>query len=204
MTDSKRTITTKLATLACLIVLIYVVRSTGALQSSTNAEYTTGTAEDVTARHELQATHASMDGTPTVDTQQSADNPQLVITPHDTVGIPGDTPDTSSHAGQSSLSSTAFRDGTYLAQGSYSSPGGTQSITVTIVLAGDTVVDSSVGANATSQPSRKYQEDFIDHYKQFVVGKKISTLDVANVSGSSLTPIGFNNAVDNIEAQARM
>jgi hypothetical protein len=36
-----------------------------------------------------------------------------------------------------------------------------------------------------------------------VVGKNIDEVNLGKVSGSSLTPIGFNNAIEDIRSQAK-
>jgi hypothetical protein len=72
------------------------------------------------------------------------------------------------------------------------------------VISNDIVVDSAVTGNANSQPSQLYQSKFIDNYKPYVIGKKIDQLYLTKISGSSLTPLGFNSATDNIENQARI
>jgi hypothetical protein len=40
-------------------------------------------------------------------------------------------------------------------------------------------------------------------YKQYVVGKKIDEVQLTKVSGSSLTPQGFNDALAKIKAEAK-
>jgi hypothetical protein len=47
-----------------------------------------------------------------------------------------------------------------------------------------------------------YQGLFIANYKQYVIGKSIDSLNLSEVSGSSLTSSGFNAAVAEIKAQA--
>lgn len=96
-----------------------------------------------------------------------------------------------------------YKDGSYSATGSYQSPEGTESIGVSLVLKNDVVITSTVVGNATGGISQRYQGIFIDNYKQYVIGKEISTLSLNKVSGSSLTPIGFNNAVRTIRAKAK-
>ena len=98
---------------------------------------------------------------------------------------------------------TSYKDGTYTATGSYGSPGGTESIRVSITIQGNVVTDSSVTAGSTGGDSAEYQSLFIRGYKSQVTGKNIGSLNVGKVSGSSLTPIGFNKAVVTIKAQAK-
>lgn len=99
-------------------------------------------------------------------------------------------------------SSTSFKDGTYSATGSYQTPGGTESIGVKVTLNGGAITDASVTQNATHAEAKEYQAAFASAFKSQVVGKKVSEVSLSRVAGSSLTPIGFNNAIDSIEQQA--
>lgn len=98
--------------------------------------------------------------------------------------------------------SSAYQDGTYTATGSYSTPGGQESITVTVTLKSDIVTATSAKSSSNDHDSREYQSRFISGYKSLVVGKKISDIQLSHVSGSSLTSSGFNKALDQIEQQA--
>ncbi len=97
----------------------------------------------------------------------------------------------------------ACKDGTYTATGSYMSPGGEDQVTVTLTIAKDIVTDVSVTPGAQDRTSQRYQQRFIAGYKQYVVGKNIASLNLGVISGSSLTPIGFNAALTQIKAQAK-
>ena len=126
------------------------------------------------------------------------------------VGTP-DTTDTSTTTPVSTPASTTtpvtnkstYKDGTYTALGNYSSPGGSESIHVTLTLKNEVVTGVTVVSNAVRPESREYQQKFISGINSQVVGKKINALSVHAVSGSSLTPMGFNDAVAKIEAQAK-
>jgi len=98
---------------------------------------------------------------------------------------------------------SAYKDGTYTATGSYMSPGGEDQIAVTVTLASDIITDVSVAPTAGDGTSARYQSRFVASYKQYVVGKNIATLNLGTISGSSLTPVGFNNALSQIKAQAK-
>ena len=113
---------------------------------------------------------------------------------------------TTSGGGSAAVTQTnaTFADGTYTAVGDYTAPSGAEHINVTLTLKDNVVVDSTVTAATTQAISLKLQNDFIANYKTMVVGKKISDIKLGKVSGSSLTPIGFNNAVDKIEAEAKV
>ncbi len=100
-------------------------------------------------------------------------------------------------------SSYVYRNGTYSATGSYSSPGGQDQVAVTLTLANDIITSVSVTPQAGDRTSQRYISKFLSGYQQYVVGQDISTLSLGRISGSSLTPIGFNNAISQIRAQAK-
>ncbi|HSX00017.1 MAG TPA: hypothetical protein VLH38_03205 [Patescibacteria group bacterium] len=102
-----------------------------------------------------------------------------------------------------STTSGAYKDGTYKATGGYNSPGGIESIEVSVTLSANTVVESTVVADADDPSAKSYQDVFVANYKTFVVGKNIADIKLGNVSGSSLTSEGFNNALDQIKRQAQ-
>ena len=98
---------------------------------------------------------------------------------------------------------SVYKDGTYSATGSYNSPGGPDQLGVTVTISNDVIADVSVTSGAGDRTSQRYQNMFISSYKQFVVGQDISSLNLGKISGSSLTPIGFNDALAKIKTQAK-
>lgn len=96
-----------------------------------------------------------------------------------------------------------YADGQYEAVGEYRSPGGNESIDVSLTLEDGVVVDAAVVSNATLPNSVQFQGMFVDNFRGQVVGKNIDDLNLTKVSGSSLTPKGFNDAVEKIKAQAQ-
>ena len=120
--------------------------------------------------------------------------------------------DTSSDSTESSDSSTSestttdtaatYTDGDYSATGSYESPGGAETIEVEIALAGDIVTAVTVTSNATNPNSVRFQGEFVDGIAAEVVGVDIDELSVDKVAGSSLTSDGFNDAIEQIKAEA--
>ncbi len=96
-----------------------------------------------------------------------------------------------------------YKDGSYKASGNYTSPGGDESVNVTLVLKNDKVVDATVVGVPAGPNSKQWQAMFVENYKQSVVGKDIATLQLSKVSGSSLTPKGFNEAVEKIKTEAK-
>jgi uncharacterized protein with FMN-binding domain len=99
--------------------------------------------------------------------------------------------------------SGTYKDGTYTASGSYISPGGQESVSVKLTLTNDIVTTAEVTPKAATPTSTQFQNEFVNNYKQFVVGKKLSDLKLSKVAGSSLTPRGFNNAIEAIKTQAQ-
>ena len=98
---------------------------------------------------------------------------------------------------------TSFRDGAYTVTGNYVSPAGEESIGVTVTLKNDIIVAAMVKSEAVAARSRTMQGIFIENFKPLVIGKKISDVHLTKVSGSSLTPGGFNDALMKIEAEAK-
>ena len=98
---------------------------------------------------------------------------------------------------------SVYKDGTYSATGSYGSPGGEDQVAVTLTLTDDIITDVTVTPSAQDGTSRRYQSRFVSGYKQYVLGKNIASVNLTSVSGSSLTPIGFDNALAQIKAQAK-
>jgi uncharacterized protein with FMN-binding domain len=101
-----------------------------------------------------------------------------------------------------SLSSATLHDGTYSATGSYASPGGIESIDVKLTLSDNIITTTNVTSGADDPTASSYQSYFINGYKSQVIGKKITSIHLSNVSGSSLTSQGFNQALKNIACQA--
>lgn len=99
---------------------------------------------------------------------------------------------------------TVYKDGTYNAAGNYMSPGGPEEIKVQLTVKNDVVTAATVTPEATIGKSAFMQKAFADNYKPLVIGKKLSSLSLGKVSGSSLTPLGFNDAVAKIQVEAKI
>ncbi|GAA4737304.1 hypothetical protein GCM10025783_04650 [Amnibacterium soli] len=102
----------------------------------------------------------------------------------------------------SAAAAAADATGTWTATGEYQTPGGQESVTVTLTAKSGTVTAVKVTGSGDSPNSRQYQAAFISGISAEVVGKPLATLDVGAVSGSSLTGQGFDAAVDTIRADA--
>lgn len=97
-----------------------------------------------------------------------------------------------------------YKDGSYSAVGNYVSPGGAEEIGLQITLRDDVVVSAEMEVKATRPTSVKMQTAVKENFSPFVVGKKIDEIKLDKVSGSSLTPKGFNDAIEKIKSQARV
>lgn len=95
-----------------------------------------------------------------------------------------------------------YEDGTYKAEGFYSTPGGTDSIVLTVELKNDIVVDTELEQRPTSGNAEEFQSKFASGYEELVVGKDIDEVRLSRVAGSSLTSNGFNNALEKIRKEA--
>lgn len=184
-----------LATLAVLIVIVVIV--TGVIISSRKKpadELASTTALPVTT-NDIPAT--SPDASQVSDEQPSQSNDTA------TTNTPAHQTTTETAPAPVTTPSTTYRNGSFSATGSYSSPGGNQTITIEVTIKDDVVVASSAQSGATDEESDEFQDKFISGYKQHVVGKKVDSVSLSRVSGSSLTSQGFNNALSKIRTQAR-
>ncbi len=109
---------------------------------------------------------------------------------------------TGESASPGSTGSVSTVEGTYSASGSYQSPGGEQSIDVSITLGGGLITAVTVTPNATDSNAAKFQSEFAAAISGEVVGKSLADAQVTKVSGSSLTGAGFNEALEQIAAEA--
>jgi hypothetical protein len=107
-----------------------------------------------------------------------------------------------SSSSSSTKPTSSFKDGTYSAVGSYDTPAGTEHVGVSLTIAGGVVTAADVTSEAVAPESKRYQAMFISGYKTQVIGKNISDLNLDKVSGSSLTPQGFDDAVAQIKTEA--
>lgn len=96
-----------------------------------------------------------------------------------------------------------YIDDTYSATGDYSTPGGTESIDVTVTLASGVIESIEADGSATGGNSAQYQQQFLSGYESEVVGRSIDEVNLSRVAGSSLTSDGFNRAIDIIKNDAR-
>jgi uncharacterized protein with FMN-binding domain len=109
---------------------------------------------------------------------------------------------TSTSSGTSTTPSN-FKDGTFSASTNYETPGGLESMSVSLTIQNGTVTESTLQNKSNNHDSQQYQEEFASTYKSSVVGKKLSDLGSMLISGPSLTAEGFNEALQQIQSEAR-
>ncbi|PVW06187.1 hypothetical protein DEA06_01140 [Microbacterium sp. Gd 4-13] len=101
-----------------------------------------------------------------------------------------------------SIVGSAYTDGTYTAEGSYSTPESVETVEVTITLESDVVTAVEVTGDPQAAESKRYQSEFIGGISDEVVGKLVDDVSVSRVAGSSLTSGGFTKALQTIKSEA--
>lgn len=109
----------------------------------------------------------------------------------------------SSSGAASKESSAMYKDGTYAAAGAYFSPAGPETIQVSVTLKNDVITDAKVTGESTNDKSTKFMGLFIAGFSEQVVGKSIDSVSLGVVNGSSLTPMGFMNALKAVKQNAK-
>ena len=102
-----------------------------------------------------------------------------------------------------SPSQIQYKDGVYSTEGNYTSPAGAEKIDVILTLKNDVVTEATVTPKAENPKSVYMQEVFVENFKPLVVGRNIKDLKLDKVAGSSLTPRGFNDAIEKIKMEAK-
>jgi uncharacterized protein with FMN-binding domain len=98
---------------------------------------------------------------------------------------------------------STYKDGNYSATGTYNSPGGKETLRVTIDMADDVITALAVTSVHIDSTAAAYETAFEGGIQDIVVGKDIDSLNIGPVAGSSLTSIGFNKAIGAIKVQAK-
>ena len=111
-------------------------------------------------------------------------------------------PKTSSSAG-TTTGTASYKDGSYTEPGTYVSPGGTEHISVTLTLAKNIITAMKVTTVQADPTATGYEHMFEGGISAATVGKNISDLNIGVVAGSSLTSMGFNQALAAIKADAK-
>ncbi len=111
---------------------------------------------------------------------------------------------TKENAANESPQANLYQDGSYSSIGNYQSPAGPVSIAVDLSIKDNVVTSVTVSPQAENETARLFQEKFAGGISAAIVGMSLDELNVREVAGSSLTPIGFNNALADIKASAAL
>lgn len=146
-------------------------------------------------------TSSTDDVVPVIVTTSSADKESVAINTNTDIKVskPAPIPIVSTPT----LPSTVYTNGQYQTIATYRSPGGTDKLGVSLTITNDVVSDANVTNMASNETSERYEDSFINSYRSYVVGKKLSELKLDRVSGASLTTEAFNDAVAQIKVQAK-
>ena len=103
---------------------------------------------------------------------------------------------------QTSAEHGQYRNGLYSAVGHYATPGGNESIGVTVAVVNQQITGVDVKVEATSPTARQFQEQFRTRILPAIISKDLASAKVSRVAGASLTSVGFNDALQRIRAAA--
>lgn len=101
------------------------------------------------------------------------------------------------------MMAAAYVDGAYEATGGYQSPGGPETVAVSVTLTDGVISAVEVTPQPTNSTTERYQGMFAGGIGQEVVGKSLDEADVSRVAGSSLTSGGFAQALESIRQDAK-
>lgn len=96
-----------------------------------------------------------------------------------------------------------YEDGEYSAVGTYVSPGGLQTIDLTVTIENNVIVATSLQSEEADAESQGYINQFIGGYEVEVIGREVNEVELSRIAGSSLTSNGFNDALNDIREQAQ-
>lgn len=99
---------------------------------------------------------------------------------------------------------TRYKDGTYTKKGFYTSPAGSEEVTISLTLKDDVIVAATFKGEATNPASINNQRKFASGFEAAVVGKSVDGVVVTVVNGASLTGKGFMDALAKIKSEARI
>lgn len=119
-----------------------------------------------------------------------------------TTPTPTQTPTPDTTATPPSTQKSVYKDGTYSATGNYVAPGGPETIGVSLTVKNDVVTAVNVTPQARNGTSQNWQNYFAQGSNS-IIGMKLDAIQIDSISGSSLTPIGFMDAVAKIKTQAQ-
>jgi uncharacterized protein with FMN-binding domain len=135
------------------------------------------------------AATTSQTASTTSDTSSSAAAPQTTSS----------TPSTSA-----TVSNATYKDGTYNASATYSVPREyTNSIKVTLTVKDGKITNVTTNSQTDDRESEAYISDFESSVSSAVVGKSLANLSANRIGGASLTTEGFNEALQQIQSNAK-
>jgi uncharacterized protein with FMN-binding domain len=132
--------------------------------------------------------------------EESEQPPKIAVVAENT-SVPKDT---SNAVTVSTNQTRLYKQGTFQATGNYVAPGGKESIDISVDLKDDVVTNVKVVVQAKNPTSINWQNYFVQAVNPAVAGMKLDAIRIDTVSGSSLTQIGFMDALEKIKAQAKM
>lgn len=98
---------------------------------------------------------------------------------------------------------SVYEDGTYQETGAYTNPAGPETIGVTLTIKDDVVTGVGIRKDGINETTKKFQTLFVDGISALVVGKGLDEIGTfSSVNGSSLTPKGFQDALEAIKVEA--
>lgn len=106
-------------------------------------------------------------------------------------------------ASDSSTTASTYKDGTYEGTGHYTSPAQQEEVDISITLKDGVVTDATFTGHGTNPTTKKMQGLFTEGFKEEVVGKPIDEINLNVVNGSSLTPKGFMDALQQVKQEAK-
>lgn len=101
------------------------------------------------------------------------------------------------------VTNSKYRDGTYLADGTYVSPAGVETVSVSLTIKDDVITGVDFTGNAVNPTSKLLQGKFATGFETLVEGKALDAVSLTVVNGSSLAPKGFMDALAKIKLEAR-
>jgi uncharacterized protein YcfL len=97
-----------------------------------------------------------------------------------------------------------YNNGTYEAEGNYMSPAGKEIVKVSMVVEGGKIMEMDLNVDTQNKTSEKYKGLFKAGINELVMGKSLEEITgFSQVNGSSLTPKGFQMAIEAIKAEAK-
>jgi cytoskeletal protein RodZ len=142
-------------------------------------------------------------GAKSLSAKNTSANLASTTTPNTTTsGTASSTTSTTTTTPSTTNTTSTYKNGTYSSDGNFNTPGGFQSIGVSVTIQNDTVTNATVTDQTTDGDSSAYAQMFINSFRDYVVGKNVGSIHLYGVAGASLTSEGFNNALSQIKSQA--